>query len=285
MKLKLTAAIAVAVASALPAFAGGTINVLWYTGGVEANAGPGSYVSAVNNLVSQEQNPAFNLTGSVNTWNVTFWSSGAKPAGTFNVLVAASPEGGWLSYPDYSALIAGAGTAADYGNRVMLSGQDADWHYINGPGSTPFDGPSGFLIDAINWAGSGTGMGGVFLGADTAVYSIFPGSGSSTITGTNSVLIPAPVATFPINTNLTSDGLSNWNTSAHRDFSGYDSSIWEAINLNGNSPTVDPITIVTKATAGGGTTPGGATVPDSGSTLALSAMALALLGFARRFLS
>src|SRR5438046_8987858 len=40
----------------------------------------------------------------------------------------------------------------------MATGQDADWHYLRTPGeaslSQDFDGPRGFLTDAINWAGS-----------------------------------------------------------------------------------------------------------------------------------
>ena len=53
----------------------------------------------------------------------------------------------------------------------MVTGQDADWHYINCPGPRNFDGPQGFLLDAINWAGSGTGMGAVFLGTQSAITS------------------------------------------------------------------------------------------------------------------
>src|SRR5215471_12403827 len=166
---------------------GSTIDVLWYTGGTE-ESGPGTYEANIMNLVAQEENPAFNTSGSVNTWDVTFWTGGAEPTGTFNALVAASPQGPWSTDPTYTSLLSSV-TAASFGDRVMLTGQDADWHYQNVPGPSSFNGPAGFLIDAINWAGSGKGLGGVFL-ADPFVYSMFPGTGSDT-GANNTVNIPA----------------------------------------------------------------------------------------------
>jgi hypothetical protein len=64
-----------------------TINVLWYTGGTEVS-GPGTYETDIGNLVGQAAAAPGN-----NTWNLTFWQGGAMPAGTFNVLVAASDLG------------------------------------------------------------------------------------------------------------------------------------------------------------------------------------------------
>ena len=287
MKLKLSALFAAAlVLGSLPAFAG-TINILWYTGGVTSSGGSAgtSYTDAINNLVLQEES-AFNV-ASVNTWNVTFWDSGAMPTGPFNVLVGASPQGSWSSYPDYSgtsALMTSPGTnsAADYG-RVMLTGQDADWHYQYGPGPTSFDGPAGFLIDAINWAGSGTGMGGVFLGSTG--NGIFSGLGTDS-GGDNTVVIPGAYSAFPINVGLTSDGLSNWGTSAHTSFNGYDTTQWAGINvgpdlgLDANGNPI-PITIVTAETAGGGT---GGSVPDAASTAMLTLFGLGLLVITQRFM-
>src|SRR6185312_5958597 len=132
------------------------INILWYTGGTEAS-GPGTYEADVNTLAALAPSSPGG-----NTWNVTFWSGGAMPTGSFNVLVIASPEGGWSSYPDYTALSSSLGSIT-YGDRLMLTGQDADWHYMNYPGPSSFDGPQGFLLDSINWAGNGTGMGLVAL--------------------------------------------------------------------------------------------------------------------------
>jgi hypothetical protein len=197
------------------------------------------------------------------------------PTGTFNVLVIASPEGGWSPNPDYSALSA-AGLTFSTSSRLMLTGQDADWHNIFGPGPVA-DGPAGFLFDSIGWAGSGTGMGLVALGQDgslvglTAGYSVTGGS-------TNNVIIPTAFAGFPINTGLTSAGLSNWNTSAHVIFANIDTTVWTGINVDGNqcdasgnSLTGGPcnafVTIVTQGGMGGITTPEPGTLVMFGSGL------------------
>lgn len=248
-----------------------TIDILWYTGGVEANFS-GQYQSSINNLAAQE-NSVFNVSGSVNTWNITYWASGAMPTGSFDVLVAASREGGWSSYPSYSALTS-AVTASSFGDRVLITGQDADWHYINSPGSGSFNGPAGFLIDAINWAGSGTGMGGVFLSSGVE-QTLFTGLGSNTF-GSNTVNIPGAYASFPINSGLTSAGLSNWNTSAHDSYSGFDTNLWTDINVD---PSGDAVTLVSKATAGGGTD---GEVPEGGMTLVFLAGSMLGLGVLRR---
>jgi hypothetical protein len=254
-----------------------TINVLWYTGGVEANA-PGQYKSTFSALAAT--NPGGNA------WNITYWDSGAMPAGTFNVLVVVSQEGGWSANPNYTALTSSPLTEASFGNRVMITGQDADWHYINGPGSVNFDGPRGFLTDSINWAGSGTGMGAVVLSADLFIAK-FGGLGTE-LGGTEDVRIPAEFTGFPINGGLTSAGLSNWGTSAHSSWTGTDLTKWTPINANGGtcssslpSPPVASctafVTLVKSAEAGGGTTP---TVPEP-LTLVLLGPAFAGLAIAR----
>ncbi len=219
-----------------------SINVLWYTGGVEATSA-GSYQAAMSSLAS----PGAGDPSSA-TWNITYWASGAMPSGTFNALVVASPQGSWATNPDYSALNA---LPPALGNRILATGQDADWHDIFGPGSASFDGPRGFLRDAINWAGAGTGMGAVFLGTDNAELSLFglTGIGSDTGSGTDSVTIPAAYASYPINTGLTSAGLSNWGTSAHDQWTGIDTTQWTGINTNG--PGGDFVTFVSASTGGG----------------------------------
>jgi hypothetical protein len=280
--LKATGLVVALVAGAASSSFAATINVLWYTGGVQDTADFSSYTAAVNNLVSQEENPGFNVSGSVNTWNVTFWAGGAKPAGSYNVLINASPEGGWNVYPSYTALstaITTAGGASSFfGNRVMLTGQDADWHYQNYPGPSAFNGPAGFLIDAINWAGSGTGMGGVMLDPwGSGLGALFAGDGNDDLGGNNTVDIPAAFASYPINLGLTSAGLSDWDTAAHESYDDYDPSLWTDINETGDQP----ITIVSAATASGGTS--GA--PDAGSTALLGTMALGFLGACRRKLA
>jgi hypothetical protein len=241
-----------------------TLNVLWYTGGVENFNF--DYRPDVLSLAAL----APGAPGG-NTWNVTFWDAGAQPGGIFDVLVTASPQGGWTTYPNYTALTSAAPTLGD---RVMITGQDADYHLMNFPGPTPFNGPQGFLLNAINWAGSGTGMGAVILGHGGLAQSLgltgFAYSGAAT----NTVTIPAAYASFPINTNLTSAGLSNWATSAHQAYN-VDSSLWTSINTAGacdpNTSTTCTVTFVSAATGGGGITP----VPEPASFLLLGT---ALLG-------
>lgn len=263
-----------------------TINVLWYTGGTE-NSGPGTYEANLGQLSAQSLVAGASSPSTPdNVLNITFWQGGSipiAPPGGFNTLVVASPQGGWSAYPDYTALEAAFGSSAlTLGNRIMATGQDADWHYQNGPGPANFDGPQGFLIDAIDWSGSGTGMGAVFLGgADigeggTGMLPFLPGSLGASGGGSNEVDIPAAFASFPINSGLSSAGLSNWNSSAHSSWNSADSSVWTVINVD-NSSGLD-ITLVTNGAAGG-LTP---SAPEPAS-MTLAGMGLvALLGYARR---
>jgi len=245
----------------------GTVNILWYTGGAEAS-GAGTYEAAVAVM------GADSVAAGQNTWNVTFWTGGAMPSGTFNALVVASPEGFWTTNPDYTALntaVTGGLSFNPTTQRVMLTGQDADWHFMNSPGPTPFNGPQGFLVDSINWAASGTGLGLVALGQDGKSNPCFGGASLGMAGFTNSgcttdnVLIPGGVAGNPVNTGLTSAGLSNWLNSAHTQFTGL-SSDWTGINVNGNfagdgtcltatpSASCSFVTILSASSSGGGIT-------------------------------
>lgn len=257
------------------------IDVLWY--GVDS-----SYNASITSLASTAHTYDPLNNGSL-SWNLTFWNA-ADPTPTFSnydVLVIGSSNQGFFGNFNSSRLLAEkTAIAAARGSRTFLSGQDADWHYINSPG--PIDnGPRGFLINAVNWAASGSGLGVVAL-ADG--YSGWP---NGWMTNTNSflynelvgkvvyfqeesVVIPGSTAGFPVNEGLTTAGLSNWGTSSHMGFidpvPGYLS-----INDSGNTNYV--VTIVTEGQAGGGTT---GKVPDSGTSLGLLALAMGAIGFLRR---
>jgi hypothetical protein len=218
------------------------INVLWYSGGVQSF--DNNYKGDIGTLAS----PGAGDPSSA-TWNITFWDGGAVPAGSFNALVVASPQGGWLSNPNYAALDAAGLT---FGTRQLVTGQDADWHFTNTPGPTNFDNPRGFLRDSINWAGGGTGLGLVALGGPEpflSTYGLDATLGATTGGITNNVVIPAAFASFPINSNLTSAGLSNWNTSAHDIWTAPDTSVWTGINTDGVGGFF--VTLVTEGGSGG----------------------------------
>lgn len=268
----LLAGVVIAAAS-IGAAQAGPINVLWYTGGVGDSGGAVDYQTDILTLAApQGGDPAAGATAS---WAITFWNGGAMPVGSYNVLVVASPQGGWSPYPSYAALTSAGLTAASFGDRILLTGQDADWHFTNTPGPTNFDGPRGFLRDSVSWAGSGTGLGLVMLGADGSMFGLtgYTSGGTST----NNVVIPGSEASFPINGGLDSAGLSDWNTSGHEFFSGLDTSIWTGINLNGSADG-QFVTIVSAGTASGGT---GGNVPEP-ITLSLFGAGVAGLAAMRR---
>lgn len=271
------------LAVGLPSSHAGTINILWYTGGV-ASTGP-SYKGSFDSLAASHPGG--------NTWNITYWGSGPKPTGTFNTLVVASQEGGWHFFPDYTALTASGLAEASFGNRVLVTGQDTDWHYLNGPGNgttgQAFDGPRGFLTNAINWSGSGTGLGAVVLAAD-AGFALFSGLGSDG-GGSDDVRIPSAFTGLPVNSGLTTAGLSNWGTSSHHSWTETDTAKWAQINVLGTSCGADTspnppsdacsafVTLIKAEEAAGGLGDGFTAAPEP-STLVLLGTALA--GFSIR---
>jgi hypothetical protein len=274
------------LAVGVPSGHAGTINILWYTGGV-ASTGP-SYKGSFDSLAASHPGG--------NTWNITYWGSGPKPGGTFNTLVVASEIGTWHIFPDYTALSVSGLSEASFGNRVMVTGQDTDWHYLNGPGDgttgQAFDGPRGFLTNAINWSGSGTGLGAVILSAD-AGFALFSGLGVEG-DGGDDVRIPSAFTGLPINSGLTTAGLSNWGTSAHQSWTETDTAKWAQINVLGGSgscgaetspnPPSDAcsafVTLIKAEEAAGGLGGGGLTAAPEPSTLLLLGTALA--GFSIR---
>jgi hypothetical protein len=212
------------------------LNVLWLDGGDT------SWETQELNL----QSPYVSGDPSSATWNITFWNgstSAPLAQSNYNVLVVGSDSSSNASlFTNYAPTL---------GNRIFVTGQDADYHYNDGPGPSNFNGPGGFLRDAINWAGAGTGLGVVVLSPGEGSVPLdtlgITGIGGD-VGGSDEVDIPSAVASFPVNSGLTSTGLSNWGESAHDTWTSV-SSAWTGINTNGTDGQY--VTLVSADTAGG----------------------------------
>jgi hypothetical protein len=233
---------------------GASIDVLWYT-----YAHPDSrYQQDIARLA----HIVHTLPPSKGTrWNLTFWDAGSTipDLARFDVLVIESgeafltgPPNGPPAMPNYTGVLDNrAAIEAARGDRIFITGADSDFHAIRGDtGNIPddsgapdgggkcipaitspdcWDGALGHLVNAVNWAGSGNGLGIVsFLDGEHA--------GSFWWTHENSFLRSeldgkvdyagseqAPVldplqANHPLNCGLTSRGLSNWDKSFHAFF-------------------------------------------------------------------
>ena len=222
-------------------------------------------------------------------WNLTFWNPGDSTPdfSQYDALVIGSSFPSLYGFDSSRLLNSKEAIEKARGNRTFLSGQDADIHYILTHGFRP-DGPFGFLVNAVNWAGSGTGLGVVSL-PDASIsarhrvnrWLLQENSflkdeleGYRSFFNEESVLIPTATSDFPVNEGLTTIGLSNWRRSSHigfrKDIPGYVS-----INDAGNYPGW-AVTIVTASEADG-STGGSQQVPESSSFTSL--LALSTLGF------
>ncbi|MGH8685365.1 MAG: PEP-CTERM sorting domain-containing protein, partial [Nitrosospira sp.] len=224
-----------------------SINVLWYT-----YADPASeYREKISQLSSMVHTlPQSN--GS--SWNLNYWDAGsAAPEFTaFDVLVIESGEafrtgapGGPLATPNYSGILDNkAAIEAARGDRTFITAADSDFHAIRGDtGNIPdsegggrcapaltssdcWDGALGHSVNAVNWAGSGNGLGVVsFLDGEHAgsfwwtnvnsfLHSELDGRVGYGGSEQNPVINPLQAA-HPLNSGLTSKGLSDWDNSFH----------------------------------------------------------------------
>ncbi|MEM9344098.1 MAG: VPLPA-CTERM sorting domain-containing protein [Pseudomonadota bacterium] len=269
MTLKSTVCAAIICAVPMGANAA-SIDVLW-------TSGSAAYNNNITELAGEAS--AFDPAGDGNLdWNLTFWdaSTGAAPVGGFgnyDVMVIGSTcnfaAGGNCSGSGFfnnGVFVDGITSLeseieAARGTRTFLSGQDADWHDLNNRQDQP-DGPAGFMINAVNWAASGSGLGVVSMtdrinnndGWWTAAGSFLADeipSGDAFSFASEIVNIGPGQDAFPINEGLTSAGLSNWNTSSHACFNEVDG--YTAINLAPQFGGTCGVTIVTSAFVDGGT--------------------------------
>ena len=242
---------------------GATIDVLWYT-----YAHPESiYVQTIQKLADVVHTLP---KSSGLRWKLTFFRPGsATPAfAKYNVLVIHSGEPGftgqyftYLGYtdpkqpfaaPDYGGILRNKGAIeAARGERTFITGSDADVHAVWGDtghaphdpsgkkgrvtcnppiSATCWDGALGHLVNAVNWAASGRGLGIVslvagedararwwldpnsFLRAELKGFVVIWGAGT---TRENNPVIPVAAQDYPLNSGLTTKGLGNWNNSFH----------------------------------------------------------------------
>jgi hypothetical protein len=219
-----------------------SIDVLWYTYADPASEYRTTGIPGI--AASAHTYPQ----GSGLTWNLSFYdqTSPAPNFAAYDVLVIESGEafrtgapGGPLATPDYSGILGNkAAIAAARGDRTFISGTDSDFHAIRGDtglceaftGCGYWDGARGYLINSVNWAASGNGLGIVALldGEFPAVSERWwtqPNSflhdelaGHVSYFRDNAPVIPPGAGAYPLNAGLTSQGLSNWRNSFHAGF-------------------------------------------------------------------
>ncbi|NER38491.1 MAG: PEP-CTERM sorting domain-containing protein [Oscillatoria sp. SIO1A7] len=244
-----------------------SIDVLWY------GQNP-TYNSEISELAAAASSYDPWGDGSLD-WNLTFWNP-AEAAPTFSdydvfVVGTGLAWSSGFSFDTSGILNNKSAIEAARGSRTFLSGQDADLHYfINARNNQPF----GFLANAVNWAGSGTGMGIValpdggrwWLNENSFLKNELEGYVSYFVE--ENVVIPTETSDFPVNEGLTTAGLSNWQQSAH---AGFNKNIpgYLSINDAGGSPGY-AVTIVTASEAAGGTL-GSRKVPEPTSVFGLLA--------------
>lgn len=238
--LRLAALVSASIAS--HAAAQSSIKVLWYR-----YASSTSHYSSVANLLAAKAH-LFQQSSGVR-WELSFFGPGdpAPEFSRYNVLVIESGEAFRTgpnrnsdlerATPDYSGILRNrAAIIAARGDRTFISATDGDLHALRGDSGAAapddmqwrWDGARGHFINAVNWAGSGKGLG-IVAWCDCE----FPGAawwqhadsflrdelaGRVKYFRDNAPIIPDPAARLYLHHGLTSKGLSNWHVSFHGGF-------------------------------------------------------------------
>ncbi len=258
------------------------INVLWYTYAdpLSEYRGANSGIQGIADLAPSYPD------GSGLAWNLTFFdnNSATPDFSAYDVLVTESGEafrtgapGGPLATPNYAAILNNkAAISAARGDRTFVSGTDADFHAIRGDsgncaafsGCGLWDGARGYLVNMVNWAASGHGLGIVALldgefpplaerwwtQADSFLHDEL--AGHVQYFRDNTPLIPTTADAYYLNDGLTTQGLRDWRNSFHAvffDVAGYSGTVFSSV-----MPGV-PVSIATAAFASAATTPWPAT--------------------------
>lgn len=258
-----------ALTAALSSAQAASINVLWYT-----YAHPLSQYRDVTGIHEIANLAPTYPQGSGLEWNLTFFDndSATPDFSAYDVLVTESGEafrtnapGGPRATPDYAAILNNkTAISAARGDRTIISGTDADFHSIRGDtglcvpfaGCGLWDGARGYLVNMVNWAASGNGLGIVaLLDGDFPALAdrwwVQPDSflhdelaGRVQYFTDNTPVISVEAAAYPLNNGLSSLGLSQWRNSFHAGFidvPGYTGTVYST-----RRPGV-PLTIATTA--------------------------------------
>lgn len=230
-----------------------SIHVLWYTY-ADSESEYRKKISQLAEIVHSF--PQSNGT----SWNLHYWEAGSPPPdfARFDVLVIESGEAFLTgapdsepAVPDYRGILDNrAAIEAARGDRTFITGSDSDFHAIRGdtgnilsnatasgggkcvPALTSPDcwnGALGHLVNAINWAAAGNGLGivsfldgehpGSFWWAHENSFLRSELYGSVSYSGSEQTpIITMSQAAHPLNSGLTSKGLSNWDKSFHAFF-------------------------------------------------------------------
>jgi hypothetical protein len=224
----------------IDAHAQARIKVLWYR-----YAQPTShYVSFAYWLAANAHR--YELSSGV-AWDLSFFGPNdpAPDFARYNVLVIQSGEAFRTgpnrnadverAQPDYRGILNNkAAIQAARGKRTFISATDGDYHALRGdpgkasPRADRWDGARGHLVNAVNWAGSGEGLG-VVVWCDCE----FPGAawwqhrdsflrdelgGHVKYFRDGAPVIAPQAAQFYLNHGLTNAGLAGWRVSFHGGF-------------------------------------------------------------------